>query len=128
VAIYGGANIVSQIKQVAAGAQIVVATPGRCSICSSGKKVNVSAINWLVLDEADEMLDMGFKEDLNAILSGTPVQKRVLLVSATMPRGIESDCRKLYEKSQGNNGGLQKQGEPKIFRINIMSCMPKTGI
>ena len=86
VAIYGGANIFTQVKQIGAGAQIVVATPGRMLDMLKRKKVNVYAINWLVLDEADEMLDMGFKDDLNAILSGTPDQKRVLLFSATMPR------------------------------------------
>ena len=57
------------------------------------KKVNVSAIRWLVLDEADEMLNMGFKEDLNAVLAGTPEEKRVLLFSATMPSGIETIAR-----------------------------------
>ncbi len=90
VPIYGGANIVTQIKQVAAGAQIVVATPGRMLDLLSRRKIDVSAIDWLVLDEADEMLDMGFKEDLDAILSGTPEGKRVLLFSATMPRGVEA--------------------------------------
>lgn len=100
VPIYGGANIVTQIKQVAAGAQIVVATPGRMLDMLKRKKVNVSAISWLVLDEADEMLDMGFKDDLNAILSGTPGGKRVLLFSATMPRGIEAIARS-YMKNPG---------------------------
>ena len=93
VAIYGGASIFTKIKQVGAGAQIVVATPGRMLDMLKRKKVTVSAISWLVLDEADEMLDMGFKDDLNEILSGTPVQKRVLLFSATMPAGIESIAR-----------------------------------
>jgi len=90
VAIYGGANIMVQIKQMGKGAQIVVATPGRMLDMLKRKKVNVSAIRWLVLDEADEMLNMGFKEELNAVLKGTPEDKRVLLFSATMPREIES--------------------------------------
>ena len=72
VPIYGGASIFTQIKQISSGAQIVVATPGRMLDMLKRRKVDVSAISWLVLDEADEMLDMGFKEDLNAILSGTP--------------------------------------------------------
>ena len=93
VPIYGGANIVTQIRQVAAGAHIVVATPGRMLDMLNRKKVDVSSIAWLVLDEADEMLDMGFKEELNAVLASTPEDKRVLLFSATMPRGIEAIAR-----------------------------------
>ena len=114
VAIYGGANIVSQIKQVAAGAQIVVATPGRMLDMLKRKKVNVSAINWLVLDEADEMLDMGFKEDLNAILSGTPVQKRVLLFSATMPRGIEAIAGSYMKNPREITVGSKNRGAENI--------------
>jgi ATP-dependent RNA helicase DeaD len=64
------------------------------------KKVNVSAIGWLVLDEADEMLNMGFKEELNAVLASTPEDKRVLLFCATMPRGIESIARSYMKKPQ----------------------------
>jgi ATP-dependent RNA helicase DeaD len=89
VPIYGGASILTQIRQISSGAQIVVATPGRMLDMLKRKKVDVSAISWLVLDEADEMLNMGFKEDLNAILSGTPDSKRILLFSATMAREIE---------------------------------------
>ena len=70
VPIYGGANILTQIRQIFSGAQIIVATPGRMLDMLNRRKVDVSEINWLVLDEADEMLNMGFKEDLNAILSG----------------------------------------------------------
>jgi ATP-dependent RNA helicase DeaD len=114
VAIYGGANIVSQIKQVAQGAQIVVATPGRMLDMLKRKKVNVSAINWLVLDEADEMLDMGFKDDLNAILSGTPEQKRVTLFSATMPRGIEAIARSYMKKPAEITVGLRNTGAENI--------------
>jgi len=114
VPIYGGANIVSQIKQVAQGAQIVVATPGRMLDMLKRKKVNVSTISWLVLDEADEMLDMGFKDDLNAILSGTPEQKRVLLFSATMPRGIEAIARSYMKKPAEITVGLRNMGAENI--------------
>ncbi|MBP7230299.1 MAG: DEAD/DEAH box helicase [Syntrophaceae bacterium] len=93
VPIYGGASIVAQIRQVAVGAQILVATPGRMLDMLNRKKVDVSAIRWLVLDEADEMLNMGFSEELNGILAGTPEEKRVLLFSATMPREIEAIAR-----------------------------------
>jgi len=114
VAIYGGANIFTQIKQIGAGAQIVVATPGRMLDMLKRKKVNVSSINWLVLDEADEMLDMGFKDDLNAILSGTPDQKRVLLFSATMPREIEALARSYMKSPKEITVGAKNMGAENI--------------
>ena len=114
VPIYGGANILTQIRQVAAGAQIVVATPGRMLDMLKRKKVNVSAISWLVLDEADEMLDMGFKDDLNEILSGTPAEKRVLLFSATMPKGIESIARSYMKKPAEITVGSRNTGAENI--------------
>lgn len=114
VPIYGGANILTQIKQVAAGAQIVVATPGRMLDMLKRKKVNVSAIGWLVLDEADEMLDMGFKDDLNEILSTTPEEKRVLLFSATMPREIENIARSYMKKPVEITVGSRNTGAENI--------------
>ncbi|MEN6330919.1 MAG: DEAD/DEAH box helicase [Smithella sp.] len=114
VPIYGGANILSQIKQVAAGAQIVVATPGRMLDMLKRKKVNVSAINWLVLDEADEMLDMGFKDDLNDILATTPRTKRVLLFSATMPGEIENIARSYMKKPMEITVGSKNTGAENI--------------
>lgn len=114
VPIYGGANIETQIKQVAAGAQIVVATPGRMLDMLRRRKVHVSSINWLVLDEADEMLDMGFKEDLDAILSGTAAEKRVMLFSATMPRGVESIAHSYMNKPQEITVGSKNTGAENI--------------
>jgi ATP-dependent RNA helicase DeaD len=115
VPIYGGANISIQIKQMATGAQIAVATPGRMLDMLKRKKVNVSAISWLVLDEADEMLDMGFKDDLNAILSGTPENKRVLLFSATMPAGIESIAHSYMKKPAEITVGSKNRGAENIL-------------
>ncbi len=114
VPIYGGANIVTQIRQVAAGAQIVVATPGRMLDMLTRKKVNVSAIRWLVLDEADEMLNMGFKEELNAVLATTPAEKRVLLFSATMPRGIESIAHSYMKKPAEITVGSRNTGAENV--------------
>jgi ATP-dependent RNA helicase DeaD len=76
------------------------------------KKVDVSEIRWLVLDEADEMLNMGFKEELNAILTSTPADKRVLLFSATMPRDIEAIAHSYMRKPKeitvgGRNTGAE---------------------
>jgi len=88
MAVYGGADISKQIKGLKNGAQIVVGTPGRTLDLIKRKILKVDNIEWLVLDEADEMLNMGFKEDLDAILEGTPGEKQTLLFSATMPKGV----------------------------------------
>ncbi|MFO7569335.1 MAG: DEAD/DEAH box helicase [Smithellaceae bacterium] len=114
VPIYGGANIVTQIRQVAQGAQIVVATPGRMLDMLNRKKVNVSDIRWLVLDEADEMLNMGFKEELNAVLASTPAEKRVLLFSATMPRGIEAIAQSYMKKPASITVGSRNTGAENV--------------
>lgn len=114
VPIYGGANIVTQIHQVAAGAQIVVATPGRMLDMLNRKKVNVSAIRWLVLDEADEMLNMGFKEELSGVLASTPEDKRVLLFSATMPRGIEAIAHSYMKKPAEITVGARNTGAENV--------------
>jgi ATP-dependent RNA helicase DeaD len=90
VAVYGGASISEQIRKVKRGAQIVVATPGRLLDLMGRKAINLSTINYVVLDEADEMLNMGFKEDLDEILSKTPHTKKTWLFSATMPKEVRS--------------------------------------
>lgn len=90
VAIYGGASISEQIRKVKRGAQIVVATPGRLIDMLGRKAVNLSTIKYVVLDEADEMLNMGFKEDIDEILSKTPDTKITWLFSATMPREVRA--------------------------------------
>nr|MBA3899598.1 DEAD/DEAH box helicase [Bacteroidota bacterium] len=84
VPVYGGASIDIQIRQISKGAQIIVATPGRMADMINRKKADLSHIKWLVLDEADEMLDMGFKDELDIILEKTPKDKNTWLFSATM--------------------------------------------
>ena len=88
LAVYGGANMASQISALRKGVQIVVATPGRLNDLMRRGNVDISAIRTVVLDEADEMLQMGFQEELNAILAETPADKNTLLFSATMPREV----------------------------------------
>lgn len=88
VSVYGGTKIETQIKALKKGAHIVVATPGRALDLINRKKLKLNSINFLVLDEADEMLTMGFKDDLDEILSTTPREKQTLLFSATMPAAI----------------------------------------
>ena len=88
VAVYGGASITDQAKQIKKGAQIIVATPGRMKDMISRRLVDISKINYSVLDEADEMLNMGFYEDITSILSHTPKDKNTWLFSATMPKEV----------------------------------------
>jgi ATP-dependent RNA helicase DeaD len=89
VAVYGGANIQPQIKQLK-GAHIVVATPGRLLDHIERKTIRIEQVHTLILDEADEMLNMGFKEDIDAILSETNEEKSIWLFSATMPDEVRS--------------------------------------
>jgi len=90
LAVYGGANIEPQIKALRKGCQIIVATPGRLNDLINRKQVNLSTIRYVVFDEADEMLQMGFMDDLNAILSQTPPEKNTLLFSATMSKEVST--------------------------------------
>lgn len=94
VAIYGGASMDTQIKALKKGAQIVVATPGRAKDLIKRKKLLLGKVARVVLDEADEMLSMGFKEDLNEILSETPDTKQTLLFSATMSKEVITITKK----------------------------------
>jgi ATP-dependent RNA helicase DeaD len=89
-AVYGGASIETQIKSIRRGSQIIVATPGRLVDLIERRAVNLATIQYVVLDEADEMLNMGFKEDLDFILKQTPETKVTWLFSATMPREVAS--------------------------------------
>lgn len=89
VALYGGADYRSQSRALSKGCQVVVGTPGRTLDFIRQGRLDLSTVKMVVLDEADEMLKMGFKEDLEAILDDTPDDKQVLLFSATMPQGIE---------------------------------------
>lgn len=93
VAVYGGASTENQIRDLDKRPQIVVATPGRLLDMIRRGKVDLRELQNLVLDEADEMLNMGFAEELNAILETTPVQKRVALFSATMPADVARIAR-----------------------------------
>ena len=90
VPVYGGSSISGQIGELKRGAQIIVATPGRLMDLMDRKAVNIKTINFVVLDEADEMLNMGFEEDVERILAETPKEKRVCLFSATMPKQIRN--------------------------------------
>jgi len=88
VAVYGGADIRRQITQINKGVSIVVATPGRLVDLIKRKSLSLEEVKYVVLDEADEMLNMGFKEDLDYVLEATPKERNVWLFSATMPKEV----------------------------------------
>jgi ATP-dependent RNA helicase DeaD len=98
LAVYGGAQIDTQIRSLRRGVHVIVGTPGRVHDLIRRKYLDISSINTLVLDEADEMLTMGFKEELDAILATTPKDRQTLLFSATMPAEIVR-ISKAYMKS-----------------------------
>ena len=119
-AVYGGARIDQQIKELRMGAHIVVATPGRLHDLIRRKAVDISAIRLLVLDEADEMLQMGFQDELNAILAQTPASKNTLLFSATMPKSVASIARKYMSDPLEITVGQRNAGSENIRHICYM--------
>ncbi len=114
VAIYGGASITEQEKQVKRGAQIIVATPGRMKDMMSRGMVNISKISYCVLDEADEMLNMGFYEDITTILSDTPKDKKTWLFSATMPFEVAQIAKKFMYQPYEITVGTKNSGSATV--------------
>ena len=110
VAIYGGASITEQARQIKRGAQIVVATPGRMKDMIGRGMVDISKIDYCVLDEADEMLNMGFYEDIKDILSNTPQEKFTWLFSATMPKEVAAIAKKFMHKPKEITVGDKNAG------------------
>lgn len=98
VAVYGGSSIETQIRELKKGAQIVVGTPGRTKDLLKRKRLSFDNVQRVILDEADEMLNMGFKDELDAILANTPEEKQTLLFSATMSK----DIRRIANKYMNN--------------------------
>jgi len=109
-AIYGGASITEQAKQIKRGAQIVVATPGRMKDMIKRGIVDITKIEYCILDEADEMLNMGFYEDIRDILSNTPEDKSTWLFSATMPREVASISKKFMHQPKEITVGTKNAG------------------
>ncbi len=114
VAIYGGASITDQASKVKKGAQIIVATPGRMKDMISRNMVNISKIEYSVLDEADEMLNMGFYEDITEILSHTPQDKSTWLFSATMPKEVASITKKFMYNPDEITVGHKNVGSSQV--------------
>lgn len=97
VAVYGGTDIRRQMRDIKDGVNIIVATPGRLVDLIKRKAVRLQDVEWVVLDEADEMLNMGFKEDIDSILDQTPQWKNVWLFSATMPKEVAAIAKNYME-------------------------------
>lgn len=114
VPVYGGASIELQFKDLAKKPQIIVATPGRLQDMIRRNRVDFSNVQWMVLDEADEMLDMGFQEDVDAILEYMPAEKNILLFSATMPAEVEKILSKYMKEPIRISIGQRNSGSTNV--------------
>jgi ATP-dependent RNA helicase DeaD len=114
VAVYGGASITEQAREIKRGAQIIVATPGRMQDMINRGLVNIKNINFCILDEADEMLNMGFYEDIVSILSDTPDEKNTWLFSATMPAEVARIAKKFMHDPAEVTVGSKNSGSATV--------------
>ena len=118
--VYGGANIEPQIRALKAGVDIIVATPGRLVDLMKRGAADLSQIQYVVLDEADEMLSMGFQEELDAILEGIPEGHRTLLFSATMSQEIERIAQNYLKEKREIQVGSRNEGAEHVNHIYYM--------
>ncbi|CAL2108297.1 ATP-dependent RNA helicase DeaD [Tenacibaculum sp. 190524A02b] len=114
VTVYGGTNIEQQIKQLKKGAHIVIGTPGRTVDLIKRRSLKLGDVKWLVLDEADEMLNMGFKDELDKVLEATPETKQTLLFSATFPREVEAIASNYMNNPAEISSGQKNQGSDNV--------------
>lgn len=117
VPVYGGESIINQFKQLDTPPQILVATPGRLIDLLNRKKVNLNNVQHVVLDEADEMLNMGFQEDIETILQNVPENHRTFLFSATMPKEIEQIAKKYMKATQEIAVGKRNSGSENVEHV-----------
>ena len=120
-AVYGGVSIETQISKLKKGAQIVVGTPGRTVDLIKRKALKLKDVRFLVLDEADEMLNMGFKEDIDFILAQTPSEKQTLLFSATMPNEIRQIAETYMHKPNEVSIGKKNMGAENVSHISYVT-------
>jgi ATP-dependent RNA helicase DeaD len=114
LAVYGGSSIDTQIRGLKRGAHVVVATPGRMLDLIRRKQTNFSTVQTVILDEADEMLNMGFRDELNSILAETPETKRTCLFSATMPKEIAGMAKKYMTDPEEITIGTKNKGSDDV--------------
>ncbi len=120
VPVYGGESIMVQFRQLDIAPQILVATPGRLIDLIERGKVKLADVRYLVLDEADEMLNMGFQEDIEKILQETPAERRTLLFSATMPAEIARISKKYMHDSTEISVGTRNAGAENVDHVYYM--------
>lgn len=120
IPVYGGSSIESQIKAIRKGAQVVVATPGRLIDLIKRGVVKLDKVNTVILDEADEMLNMGFIDDINEILSHVPEERKMLMFSATMPKEIAGIARKFMKDPVEFVAGNKNEGSKNVKHIYYM--------
>ncbi|WP_410004802.1 DEAD/DEAH box helicase [Aequorivita nionensis] len=113
-AVYGGASITDQARQIKKGSQIIVATPGRMKDMIGRGLIDISKIEYCVLDEADEMLNMGFYEDITEILSHSPKEKSTWLFSATMPKEVSTIAKKFMHTPVEITVGTKNVGSDQV--------------
>ena len=118
--VYGGSSIESQIRTLRKGVQIIVATPGRLLDLIKRKTVNLSGVHTVILDEADEMLNMGFLDDINAILDNVPEERKMLLFSATMPDEIAKIAKNYMHEPQEFVIGTRNEGAQNVKHVYYM--------
>lgn len=118
--VYGGSSIESQIRSLKRGVHVVVATPGRLLDLMNRKTVDLNAVHNVIMDEADEMLNMGFSDSINAILAEVPPSRNMLLFSATMPQGIAAITKKYMNDPKEIVIGKKNEGNKNIRDIYFM--------
>lgn len=118
--VYGGSSIESQIRSLKEGVQIIVATPGRLKDLISRGVVRLDKVRTVVLDEADEMLNMGFLDSIEEILSFVPTQRRMLMFSATMPADIMKIARNYMKDFEEIVVGIRNEGSANVRHIYYM--------
>ncbi len=116
-AVYGGASIVNQMRDIKRGVHVIAATPGRLLDLIERRAVDLSTVRIVVLDEADEMLNMGFKDSIDEILSETPSEKNTWLFSATMPKEVERIARTYMTSPKEISAGKKNEGAQTIKHI-----------
>lgn len=121
VPVYGGEDIRTQLRQLDTAPQIIVATPGRLIDLIERGKIELGGIDFLVLDEADEMLNMGFKEDIETILEKTPETRRTMLFSATMPKEIANIAKRYMKNFEEITVGTKNSGAENVEHIYYIS-------
>ncbi len=124
--VYGGSDIRGQIRELSRGVHVVVATPGRLCDLIKRRAIHIEGVRGVVLDEADEMLNMGFKEDLNFILDETPDTRNTYLFSATMPREVERISKNYLKNAKEVSAGKKNQGADTVtheyYQVKAKDC------